>query len=184
MKKLSFVILILAGMAIWGSQATAHSMDITAHFTSAGIGAAQSSEHEDADPFKGWATMYLYNDTVSDYFTGIHFSIFSVPGGSAIDHVFFIDQDLLNNPPTTYPPESPLGIASYTITPPTSTTGAQMLIYFDTPLAPGEDAWVKVYTDNRQDKGRFGVSYYPVPEPATLALLGIGMAFFAARRRK
>ena len=36
MKKLSFVILILAGMAIWGSQATAHSM-IYAHFTSAGL---------------------------------------------------------------------------------------------------------------------------------------------------
>jgi hypothetical protein len=186
MKKLSLFLLAMAGMMIWSSQAKACDVEVNGYFEVAGPAAAQTAIHEDVEPFKGWAKVYLFNDTDTEYFTGIHFNTFCVTGGSAINHVFFIDTDTLVTPNVPYPPSSSQGIDGYAITLPTSTSGAEMVVNFVTPLAPGESGWVKVYTDNRMDKGKFGVSYYPlsVPEPATLALLGMGITFFASRRRK
>jgi hypothetical protein len=179
MKKLSFALLVCTGMAMWNSQAMADDVILDAHFSASGSYAAKSSEHDDLSPYKGWAQITLYNDTTDESWSGIHFSIFQVANGSSLQNVYFVNA-------TPYEPTCTLGVASSSIIAPTTTTGAEMDVTFSTALAPGSNCTIKVYTDNTTDKKRFGVSYYPVavPEPVTLAMLGIGGALLASRRRK
>jgi hypothetical protein len=59
------------------------------------------------------------------------------------------------------------------------------LEFYSTPIDSGDTAIFSVYTNNEQDGGMFGISFWPspVPEPATLAMLGLGSLVFLRRRK-
>jgi hypothetical protein len=135
-----------------------------------------NSIHEDEDPFKGRLNLYFANDSLENYY-GVQFTIFGVSGGSDPSHVLFVTSG-------TYYPTSSQTISSVFVDN-LAVGGPTMKVWFSgDPVLPEDMGWVKIYTDNTQDKGRFGVAISPlVPEPMTMALLGAG-AVALIRRRK
>lgn len=139
--------------------------------------------HDDAEPFKGYAKLFAYNDT-GEYWTDFHFQVKSV-NGSDISAVIFVDgiQDTIDCDPTS----SQSGLTWTIFNDP---AGSIINLYFAAdPVAPGEEAWFKIYTDNTVDKVRFGLCAYPttvVPEPGSLLALFSGIVGFGglALRRK
>lgn len=137
----------------------------------------QTTEHPDLDPFKGSATVTVINDT-DEYFTDLHFQVFSV-GGTNITATIFVDGGVYN------PTSTQTGLTWSIDNDP---AGAVMnLYYYGDPIAPGETAWFKVFTDNTTYKQRFGLSVYPtIPEPGSLLAFAtglIGLAGFRLRKR-
>jgi hypothetical protein len=129
--------------------------------------------HYDADPFKGWATITVTNSML-DQWGDFHFEIYQ-----GLENVVFPETatmemlDSLNNP-----------YVGYTY----AHDGTQKLdfTFYGNPVDPGETVTFKLYTDNTLDQHSwFGILLYPtpVPEPATIALLGLG-AVSLLRRRK
>ncbi len=140
--------------------------------------------HDDTEPYKGYAKLFAYNDT-DEYWTDFHFQVKSV-NGSNISAIIFVDgmQGAINCDPTS----SQSGL-TWTIS--NDPAGSVLNLYFAAdPVAPGEEAWFKVYTDNTVNKERFGLCAYPttdaIPEPGSLLALFSGLAGFAgfALRRK
>jgi len=158
--------------------ALAHDAYIAASFSGYGIGASQTFEHDDIEPFKGWMDLTVTNTTEDEWWTDFHLMITSV-AGSDVSMTDFIDY-------APYQPTSSQALDSWVID--NSVTGATMdICYYNDPVGPGETAWFKVYTDNTAKKVRFGLCVYPtVPEPSSIfALSGLlGVAGMAWKRRK
>lgn len=138
-------------------------------------------EHQDADPWKGWASLIVWNICGDDW-GDFHLKI----KGINIDNVDFVANE-------TYIPQMWIRVGgtwvlndslSWTIN--NTVVGAEMdLFFYDDPIEHGDIAKFRVYTDNTASHcSLFYVSAHPtpVPEPTMLALLSIGI--LALRRKK
>ncbi|HLA83687.1 MAG TPA: PEP-CTERM sorting domain-containing protein [Thermoguttaceae bacterium] len=131
--------------------------------------------HEDAEPFKG-----LVSVTVTNYGTipwgDFHFEI--VPYGYDVSTV-----DFTTVPATPTTSQNPFSYAIDNVA-----VGSTLDYYFySDPVNQNETATFAFYTDNTTSQVPwFGLLMYPtpVPEPAVLSLLGIGLAALALIRRR
>ena len=142
-------------------------------------------DHEDADPWKGYATIWVWNacGTGEDW-GDFHLVINNLGWGCA--DVNFSE---------TTAPELYIKTGSvwelvedlvWDVDNDTTDNATLDLEFYDNPITVGQWAKIVVYTDNTKSKySQFRVSAYPtlVPEPATIALLGLG-AFALLRKRK
>ena len=141
-------------------------------------GETHSYEHNDADPFGGWINVSVTN-TGTESWGDFHFELFEVPS-----HPMDISNiDFVVDPP--YEPTSSQSPLTWAVDNMAYGATIDLFYYFDEVL-PGETAQFSVYTDNQDHVTWFGVAFYPtpVPEPATLALLGLGVVAIASRYRR
>jgi hypothetical protein len=166
------LVLFLGTAPVW-----ADDMSVVADFDCVGSGVCeQTSEHEDADPFKGWANITVTN-TGTEAWGDFHFLLFQVT--NPIDNVDFI----VDSP---YQPTSSQSGLSWDVD--NDVVGATLdLFFYSDPVLPSEVATFRIYTDNTTDQvSFFGMAFYPtpVPEPGTFALLAAGLIGLAAFRKR
>jgi hypothetical protein len=165
--------LFLGTGSAWG-----HDLDLTTSFSCVGSACQQTSDHEDADPFKGWANITVQN-TGTEAWGDFHFEIFETSGGSVENVHFIVD------PP--YEPFSPTR-PGLTWVVDNDAVGATLdLFFYGNLVEPGEWASFHIYTDNTTDQlSFFGLAFYPtpIPEPGTFCLLAAGLIGMAALRRR
>lgn len=166
---------VILGLSLLASPNAALADDATI-VTSFSSYDSQQNDHNDADPFKGWVDVTVTNN-MSEAWGDFHFEILDI--GYDVTNVDFIDT-------SPYEPTSSQSGLSWSID--NSAYGATMdLFFYSDPVLPTEVAQFKVYTDNTADNVPwFGVVIYPtpVPEPATIGLLGFGVLAVLARRKK
>lgn len=129
--------------------------------------------HEDADPWKGFASFTVKNSSQSNYWTDFHFQVFAASGDATL--VAILD------PPTPTTSQSP-----YTYVIGSTPQGLATLDYYFPldPVGPGETATFTFYTENTAVPNLwFGLCMVPTPEPGSLALLAIGGLLVLRKRR-
>ncbi len=177
MKRTLLCCMLLLGLT--ASMASAHPAEFTESFGDTGYGSALYKPHEDSDPFKGWVTVTATN-TSDTAWGSFHFFIFST--GQDVSNLDFLEGEieLIN-----YDPQSSQSPLTWVIDNTPATGSTAVLNFFDDPVLPTETATFQVFTNN-VDQINFGVGFYPapVPEPATMALLGTGLALVIVRRRR
>jgi hypothetical protein len=136
--------------------------------------------HNDAPDWKGTATLTVSN-SMSEQWGDFHFSIYEItnPGTVIFTTAGPIEMlDSLGNPYA-----GGLGVGyNYTLT----TSQTLDFTFYSNPVNPGQIVTFKVYTDNTSMQNAwFGLTAYPtpVPEPATIALLGLGILSVMRKRR-
>lgn len=161
------VLLSALALTLLASAAMAHDGSFEWTFTSWD---QQSSNHNDADPWKGYATITVYNSS-TNYWGDFHFQIGGAP------NVFI----LASPAPTS-------SIVSYAWS---IGGGGTTLDYtfYSNPVAPSGTATFTFYTDNTLNKNAFfGLCGYPtpVPEPSSILAFSTGLLSLAGivlRRR-
>jgi hypothetical protein len=142
----------------------------------------QDFEHEDAEPFKGFINLTVTN-TGTQAWGDFHFEIYEVTGFGSVENVDFITGIVGE---TDYHPLKDGNPVDFVVD--NVVVGATLDLYFyDDPVLPTETVTFKVFTDNTTDQvGFFGVKLHPtpVPEPATLAIAGLGALALLLRKRK
>jgi hypothetical protein len=142
----------------------------------------QEYEHEDEDPFKGVVDVTVTN-TGTVTWADFHFEIYEVPGWGAVDNVHFLTELI---PPDDYRPRKDGGLVAFHVD--NDVVGATLDLYYSGDLVlPTETVNFRVYTDNTIDNVPFfGLIIYPtpIPEPATMALIGVGALALLLRKRK
>jgi hypothetical protein len=174
-----FLILCLAVLP----RAFAHDMDIITEFDGIGPPEGQDYQHEDEDPFKGAVNLTVTN-TGTIAWGDFHFEIFQVPGWPTVEDVHFITDYISET--EDYRPRMNGSLVDFVVD--NEVVGATLdLYYYADPVLPTETVNFTVYTDNTIDNVPvFGLIIYPtpIPEPATLALVGLGGLLLLIRRRR
>ena len=169
MRRSILVIIALILFAGFSSRVLAHDGYITTTFDDF---TGQQYTHEDEDPFKGTLYVNVTNNTSKDW-TDFHFEIVNV--GWDVSQVDFI----VTSPYEPTSSQSPLTWSVDNVV-----VGSTLDLFFASdPVLAGNSASFTVYTDNTATQNFFGVLLYPTPEPATVALLGLG-ALVLLRKRK
>jgi hypothetical protein len=153
-------------------------------FSEFGLPGEVNLAHADADPWKGWAKMWVRNNWCGDAWGDFHLKI----KGFNISSVDFV-ADALHEPELwVYSGGSWQEVPGLTWNINNTVVGAEMDLYFyGDPIEQGQKAWLKVYTDNTsQSCSLFYVAAHPtpVPEPATILLLGLGTCGLLRRRKR
>ena len=168
----------LADDGEWGSEASPIDVDWIGDIVSLEL------DHEDADPWKGWGTIWLKNICGEDW-GDFHFQIKSIFGSDIENVDFLIDPEpelWIRTAPFTWEQ-----VEDLTWQLDNDVVGATLdLFFYGDPIKQGDWAKFKIYTDNTADSCTwFRVGGYPtpVPEPSTIALLGLGGLVLLRRRR-
>ena len=173
MKKLS-AFLFCFSLLLFTSSVFADDVNLT--FDMELTGPPKAFDHEEAEPFKGWANITVTN-TGTEAWGDFHFEIYEVVGFGTVENVDFI-VDIPNQPVSSQ--------SGLTWTVDNVAVGATLdLFFYSDPVLPNETATFNVYTDNTTDQlSFFGLMVHPtpVPEPATIILLSLGGLLL--RRRK
>ena len=142
------------------------------------LGLSYDWEHEDFHPFKGFANVTVTN-TGDQPWGDFHFGFYDPLVGQDISNLAFLDASGGGVDPTS----SQSGL-TWSID--NDVVGATLdLFFYSDPVLPGEVATFTVYTDNTADMlPWFGMQIYPtpVPEPVTIALLGLGGVLLRKKR--
>lgn len=138
--------------------------------------------HIDEDPFKGWSTLWVKNICSTEDWGDFHLKL---KGWSSLFVDFVVDA---NHMPEISVFNYSTGWRDITgIDWELLDGGSQLdLEFYDEPIFVGEMAKIKVYTDNTHYScPYFYVKAYPtaVPEPTTIAILGLGGVMLFRKRR-
>ncbi len=136
--------------------------------------------HNDAPEWKGTATLTVTN-SMSEQWGDFHFAIYELTNPGSVIFTTGGTIEMLDNLGNPY--AGGLGVG-YDYTMPTTQT--LNFTFYDNPVNSGQTVTFKVYTDNTaMQNAWFGlmVNPTPVPEPATIALLGLGILSVMRKRR-
>jgi len=180
MKRLARLALFLTPLALFLGTAPAwgHDFSYSTDISCLGPACAISLDHEEADPFKGWANITVQNSG-TEAWGDFHFEIFQVTAETVENVDFIVDSP--NEPFSPTRPNLAWAVDNDVV-------GATLdLFFYDNPVLPGEWVSFSVYTDNTTDQvSFFGTSFYPtpIPEPGTFGLLAAGLIGLAAFRKR
>jgi hypothetical protein len=172
----------LVSMSAMVAPVSAHDGSISLTFDDTGAVIAQTNIHyepDNTDPLqhKGWAVVTVTN-TGNAAWGDMHFQVV----GMNVSSVDWMSGGLLDPTYKLNSVPKPMTFVIDNVNPQATLD----MYFYANPVLPGQTATFSAYTDNTsQMLPFFGLMVYPtpVPEPATLAMLGLGGLMFFRKRR-